>query len=229
MKFIDDNERKKEVLKFLKNIGVDTRFVSVLDHYLLINNLRFSKFSKTKEVLFKKSFSDFEVVRSKIFQKICLRSSRNLSNALTPCEKILIKNEDTLFTELMLIILEPYTRKYGIRIICHDFDLNNLNNIKIDYDCVALPLTLDDEVENVLNCIFMGEQIELKSLKEYDKKIVYPLINIPLDWINIFFNKKSDYLYVNKKLSYDFLVYLEGIVPQVRENILKSSHYICED
>lgn len=226
MKFIDDEEKKKEVLKFLKNIGVDTRFVSVLDSYLLINNLRFSKFSKTKESIFKNYFPEFEVIRSKVFQKICLRSSRILSNTLNPREKILIKNEDTIFNELMLIILEPYTRKYGIQLICQDFDLNNLE-VMMEYDSIALPLTLDDEVENVLDCIFTGKQVKLKSLKEYDKKMIYPLINIPLSWINTYFNRNIDDY--DKKLSNEFLIYLENIVPQFRENILKSSYYLCED
>lgn len=227
MKFINDKEKKKEVLKFLKNIGVDTRFVSVLNSYLLINNLRFSKFSKTKEIIFKNSFPEFEVIRSKVFQKICLRSSRILSKTLIPREKILIKNEGTIFNELMIIILEPYTRKYGIQIVCQDFDLNNLNDVMVEYDSIALPLTLDDEVENVLDCVFTGEQIQLQSLKKYNKKTIYPLINIPLDWINTYFDKTNVQNY-DKKLSNEFLIYLEDIVPQVRENILKSSHYLCD-
>lgn len=228
MKFIDDVERKKEVLKFLKNIGVDTRFVSVMESYLLINNLRFSKFSKAKETIFINSFPEFKVIRSKIFQKICLRSSRVLSTELTPREKILVKNEKTFFNELMLIILEPYTRKYGIQILCHDFKLENLNDIKIDYDSIALPLTLDDEVENILNCIFTGKKIELKSSEKYIKKLIYPFINVPLEWIFAYFDKQYD-CRLNKKMSHDFLLYIEKIVPQVRENILKSSNYLYED
>ncbi len=36
---------KDDVLKFLKIIGVDTRFVSYTPKKIYINNLRFSKFS----------------------------------------------------------------------------------------------------------------------------------------------------------------------------------------
>ena len=37
---------KKDVLKFLKIIGVDTRFISYTPQKIYINNLRFSKFSR---------------------------------------------------------------------------------------------------------------------------------------------------------------------------------------
>ena len=40
---------KKDVLKYLKIIGVDTRFVSYTPDKIYINNLRFSKFSRTRE------------------------------------------------------------------------------------------------------------------------------------------------------------------------------------
>ncbi len=227
MELIDNNEKKK-ILKFLKNIGVDTRFVSVLDSCLLINNLRFSKFSKTKENLFKKSFPGFEVIRSKLFQKICTRSSRTLSNIINPREKILLKKENTLLNEFMFIILEPYTRKYGIQLVFYDFELNNLN-VPFNYDSIALPLTLDDEVENILNCIFKGKQISLKNSKIHDKKLIYPLINVPLEWIYLYLDR-TDLIYLNNKntISHEFLIYLEKVVPQVRENILKSSQYLCE-
>ena len=43
----EDNftDSKKDVLKYLKIIGVDTRFVSYTPQKIYINNLRFSKFS----------------------------------------------------------------------------------------------------------------------------------------------------------------------------------------
>ena len=37
---------KKDVLKYLKIIGVDTRFISYTPQKIYINSLRFSKFSK---------------------------------------------------------------------------------------------------------------------------------------------------------------------------------------
>ena len=45
------SDSKKDVMKFLKRIGVDTRFVSFFDDgdiKLYIENLRFSKFSKKR-------------------------------------------------------------------------------------------------------------------------------------------------------------------------------------
>ena len=46
------SDSKKDVMKFLKQIGVDTRFVSFFDDdgdiKLYIENLRFSKFSKKR-------------------------------------------------------------------------------------------------------------------------------------------------------------------------------------
>ena len=62
---------KKYVLKFLKIIGVDTRFISYTPEKIYINNLRFSKFSRTREKTFKKQYPDIGVVRNSLFQKIC--------------------------------------------------------------------------------------------------------------------------------------------------------------
>ena len=62
---------KRDVLKFLKMIGVDTRFISYTPDKVYINNLRFSKFSRKREATFKKQYPKIEVVRNKLFQKIC--------------------------------------------------------------------------------------------------------------------------------------------------------------
>ena len=40
---------KKDVLKYLKIIGVDTRFISYTPNKIYINNLRFSKFSRKRQ------------------------------------------------------------------------------------------------------------------------------------------------------------------------------------
>ena len=97
---MDKNSRndmeKKDILRFFKKIGVDTRFVSVVPPNILINNHRFSKFSRTKEELFRKNYPEMKVIRSKIFQKICARSSKVLGETLTPREKILINKSSIL-------------------------------------------------------------------------------------------------------------------------------------
>ena len=69
------SDSKKDVLKFLKIIGVDTRFISYTPEKIYINNLRFSKFSRTREATFNKQYPEIEVVRSSLFQKICSRSA----------------------------------------------------------------------------------------------------------------------------------------------------------
>ena len=67
---------KKDVLKFLKIIGVDTRFISYTSDKIYINNLRFSKFSKKRQHTFNKQYPNIEVVRNSLFQKICSKASR---------------------------------------------------------------------------------------------------------------------------------------------------------
>ena len=76
---------KKDVLKYLKMIGVDTRFISYTPQKIYINNLRFSKFSRTREKTFKKQYPEIDVVRNKLFQKICYKSSKVLSDEIKPC------------------------------------------------------------------------------------------------------------------------------------------------
>ena len=50
---------KKDVLKFLKIIGVDTRFISYTPERIYINNLRFSKFSRKREATIQKAISQY--------------------------------------------------------------------------------------------------------------------------------------------------------------------------
>lgn len=232
---MDKNSRndveKKEILRFFKKIGVDTRFISVVPPNILINNHRFSKFSRTKEELFRKNYPEMKVIRSKIFQKICARSSKVLGETLTPREKILINKSSDPSNKALSIILEPYTRKYGIKIIEMEFDFNEINDIKVEFDSIALPLTLDHEVENILGQIFTGEKVELKSSQNKlgDKKIIYPLINVPLEWICSWQELENCSIKEGNELAHEFLAYLESVVPQVRENILKSARFLSED
>ena len=124
---------KKDVLKFLKIIGVDTRFISYTPNKIYINNLRFSKFSRKREETFKKQYSEIDIVRSSLFQKICSKSSKLLALEIKPNSKILLP-EDNFLIELLL---EPYTRKYGVKLIYNG-----------DYDLKVNPIILDDEVNN---------------------------------------------------------------------------------
>lgn len=221
---------KKEVLRFLKKIGVDTRFVSVMPPQLLINNLRFSKFSRNKEELFTKNYPELKVIRSTIFQKICARSSKVLGESLKPREKVLINQSNNPADKALLVILEPYSRKYGIEIIEREFDLEKLETIEEDFNVVALPLTLDQEVENVLGHIFSGKRVELESSQKnlQEVKLIYPLLNVPREWICSWLGQEDCLQHEANELTHEFLMYLEGVVPQVRENILKSARFVSE-
>ncbi len=219
----------RELVKFLQKIGVDTRFVSIMEDKVYINNLKFSKFSRKKEELFKKSFPEVDVIRSKIFQKICMRASRNLAHCIHPKEKIfLIKNDDPRSFALY-VILEPYQRKYGIELI---FDKSIDETEDLNIDSIALPTTLDDEAQNILQSMLDGEKIELLSLNEnYNgKKLIYPLINVPKSWIYSWTqNTLDNELNQNYNSSEDLLIFLESLVPDVRENLLKSALFTSKE
>ena len=92
----DFTTSKKDVLKFLKIIGVDTRFISYTPQKIYINNLRFSKFSRTREATFNKQYPEIEVVRNKLFQKICSKSSKHLALEIKPNSKILMPKDNFL-------------------------------------------------------------------------------------------------------------------------------------
>ena len=169
--FSDDEEKftdsKADVLKYLKMIGVDTRFVSYTPQKIYINNLRFSKFSRKRESTFNRQYPDIEVVRNTLFQKICSKSSKVLSLEIKPNSRVLMP-EDNFIIEL---IMEPYTRKYGVDLVYDG-----------EYDLAVNPVVLDDEVNGIFESIFSGDG--LKSNRKDDE--IYPLINVSYDWINSF-------------------------------------------
>ena len=76
--------------------------------------------------------------------------------------------EDNYIVEL---IMEPYTRKYGVELVYGG-----------DYDLTVNPLILDDQVNNIFEGIFEGEGL---NFTKNDGEI-YPLVNVSLDWINSF-------------------------------------------
>ena len=201
---------KKDVLKFLKIIAVDTRFISYTDKKIYINNLRFSKFSKKRQDTFNKQYPDIEVVRNSLFQKICSKASRVLADEIKPNSTILIpKNND-----LVEIILEPYTRKYGVKLVYEG-----------DFDLIANPIILDDKVGSIFDDIFKGRGLTFN--KRYNE--IYPLINVPLDWINSFLEIGGKKIVENKnnnELATSFMEFLEDVAPQYRENVLKAYEFI---
>lgn len=216
---IDEDENltdsKEDVLKFLKIIGVDTRFISYTPNKIYINNLRFSKFSRKREKTFYKQYSDIEIIRSSLFQKICSKSSKVLAN-IEPRDKILVPKNESPLNNLMYIILEPYTRKYGVELV----DSGN-------HDLIAKPLILDKEVNAIFTDIFTGKGIDFSRKKE---KTIYPLINVSKEWINSFLESdcgkkiKED----SRNLATDFMEFLDDVAPQYKDNVLKASEFIEE-
>lgn len=217
-KFTDS---KKDILKFLKIIGVDSRFISYTPNKLYINNLRFSKFSRTKEKTFKKHYPQIDVVRSSLFQKICARSSKILSRDLKPGDSVLLPFKDNSINDLLAIVLEPYTRKYGIKLVDSDEE-----SLKVS------PLFLDKEVNKILSGIFTGEGIDFEKNNEF----LYPFINIPKEWLNSFLEMEGFDLIDNDEFSSNseilansFMEFLSNIVPQYRENVLVSKEFLKEN
>jgi hypothetical protein len=226
-------EANREIVKFLQIIGVDTRFVSILGGHIYVNNQRFSRFSNKRQETFTRKFPDYSINRSKIFQKICTRASRVLANALKPGEKIFIYNNDECSKFILDVIMEPYTRKYGIKLI-HGSTIDDA--LKFDVDSIVSPLTLDNEVESILGNILNGEKIEVYNLKNrYDTingfKLIYPLLNIPRSWIGLWLGKLGyEYNYtVNNSYAVDIMKFFEGFIPDVRENMLKSALYLVNE
>ncbi len=209
----DDDEfssSKKDVLKYLKIIGVDTRYISYTPEKIYINNLRFSKFSRTREATFNRQYPEIEVVRNKLFQKICAKSSKHLALEAKPNSRVLMP-EDNYIVELLL---EPYTRKYGIRLVYDG-----------EYDLKVNPIILDDEVNNIFEGFFKGEGLNYS--KRNDE--IYPLANVSLDWINSFLKmdgKESIKRENNNELAISFSEFLEDVAPQYKDNVVNASEYI---
>ena len=201
---------KKDVLKFLKIIGVDTRFISYTPQKIYINSLRFSRFSRTREQTFNKQYPDIKVVRNTLFQKICSKSAKNLTLEIKPNSTVLVP-EDNFICELLL---EPYTRKYGVKLV-HEGD----------YDLKVNPLILDDKVNTIFEGIFAGEGLNLID----SENEIYPLANVSLDWINSFLEMDGQELIEGENkddLAILFSEFLEDVAPQFRENVVSASEFI---
>lgn len=239
---------KEDILKLLKRIGVDTRFVSYFKDQksneikLYVENFRFSKFSKKRIATFNNYYADIEVIRSSLFQKICLRSSKVLANSLEPKTNVLIPKITDYYTKLLYIILEPYSRKYGIKFIEYD---ENTDFDKVD--AIISPLNLNEQVNSILTDIFNGDGIiwdkKIKNLVNYygldrltedileSKTFIFPLINVPEEWINDFLGYETNYQvdYENDDIASSFMGFLSEINPQFKENVLATSSFLEEN
>ena len=127
---------------------------------------------------------------------------------------ILVPDIDSPLNNMMYIILEPYTRKYGVELVNSG-----------EYDLIAEPLIMDKKVNMIFTDIFNGEGIDFTRKKE---KTIYPLINVSKEWINSFLESdwgeeiKED----SRNLASDFMEFLDNVAPQYKDNVLKASDFI---
>ncbi|MEM4525473.1 MAG: hypothetical protein QXH54_03825 [Methanothermobacter sp.] len=205
---------KGEVIRFLSRIGVDTRFVSVMEDSIIINNLRFSRFSRKREELFKKHYPSMKVVRSKIFQMICSRVSRVLSSELKPHQRILIKEGDDPLSYTLYAVLEPYTRKYGVKLVSRG-----------GFDVIACPLTLDHIIANAIEKMINGKLIAGPPWEDGRGRLLYPLSKVPVAWIERWLGV-GPIKVTRDAVVREFIGFFEEVFPQFRENMLKSLNYI---
>lgn len=230
---------KDDVVKFLQKNGVETRFVSIMDGKVYINNLRLSKFSRRKEEIFLEKFPDYEVRRSQVFQKICTRASRVLKTALNPHDKILLSDSPNCVNLILRTVLEPYTRKYGVELIIipeldfSQMEVQNTDGKKQKVDAVALPFTMDEEVEHILGLMIHGEELKLLSSENQlnGPRMIYPLINVPISWIESMVEIETlNCIFKNENgHPREMLEFLESFIPDVREKMMRSADYLSGD
>ena len=139
---------------------------------------------------------------------------------------------DNDYNKFLYIVIEPYSRKYGINFM--EYDGNISEN---DFDSVISPLNLNQEVNHILNDIFDGKGIEwdrkldlsnIYDLDLKDKDIIFPFLNVPQEWINDFLGIKKEYEvdYDNEDIAESFMGFLTEINPQFKENVLAASSFL---
>ncbi|RBQ24635.1 hypothetical protein ALNOE001_00620 [Candidatus Methanobinarius endosymbioticus] len=278
----DNKKKKKEVLKLLGMIGIDTRYISYTHNLIYINDQRFAKFSKKRQEIFKKYYPEMDIISSTLLRKICIKFSEIIANEIAPKDNVLILKPKNRVDYLLKIVLEPYSRKYGINIIEYEFDTNDLSSLFSDnyskslkielnkiekkndlriineedktmmINSVFTPLTLDEKVESILSSFFKGNGIPHEKQLNDKTKVVNPFINVSNDWIDSFLdnipqkisskvdilNKKKEKNILDDKNSHDspdkdsidipdsFMDFIKDIIPQYKNNILKSSNFI---
>jgi len=98
---------------------------------------------------------------------------------------------------------------------------------------VALPLTLDGEVEHILELMLEGEKLELLSSQTAKEgmKLIYPLINVPTSWIESWIEIEGLKCCFEHEdgLPREMLEFLEGFIPDVREKMMRSAFYISQE
>ncbi len=199
---------------------MDTRYITVRKDCMIIQHSRLAKIPKKREKYIEKP-----VIRSKHYEKICLRVARTQAkyNFIEPKDVVTAIYDGSKESTCLLNVLEPYTRKYGIKLVIfgnqddftRDFDLENTDSLE---GKLAYPLTIDDYCEKILGQIFNGEYI--RPLKVIEDKKIYPLIKVPRDWIIRFYRETNINEGIEDMKNTHERVFLEkicDIVPNYRE------------
>lgn len=210
------NAQEKTIIKSLNKMGVDTRFISLYKNNIYINNLKFSKFSRNKEEKFREEYPQIGVHRSKLFQKICIKVSRTVKNQIKPQSRLYIPSDNTLENIMLYILLEPYKRKYGIKIVENPDE----DTINVSENC------MDDFCLEYINMMKNGEKIENNE----QPNTIYPLKHVNHQWINDWIDS-TDIIYTSKKKYEDdtkmeIINFLEKHIPNVQESIIQSVNYL---
>jgi hypothetical protein len=135
-----------------------------------------------------------------------------LSDEIKPNSRILMPKDN----HIIELLLEPYTRKYGVELVFEG-----------EHDLKVNPLILDDEVNNIFEAIFKGEGLNLS--KRDDE--IYPLANVSLDWINSFLQMDGHELIEcenSDELALSFSEFLDDVAPQYKENVVSASEFVSE-
>ena len=210
------NSRDKKIIKSLNKLKVDTRFVSLYDNCIYINNLKFSKFSRQKEEYFHEEYPEIRVIRSKIFQKICTKVSRTVKTQIKPKMTLCILDNGILENILLYILLEPYKRKYGVKIIAQQTSDSMLVN----------PTCLDDFVSQYINLMLEG----CKITEELNENEIYPLKHVSsqliFDWAENNNIKYEKTYYKKDERTEEIIEFLEKHIPNVQESINQSVNYL---
>lgn len=212
------NDKDRTTAKNLNKIGVDTRFISIYKDDIYINNLKFSKFSRKKEEEFHKLCPDSNVIRSTLLQKICVKVSRTIKNQIKPRETIYIADDSSMENILLYILLEPYKRKYGIRLTCD----------KDKADKIASPKCLDDYINEYVTQMTNAERITDTIIEN----TVYPLEHVEHEWITDWIRqtgiKYEKTLYHASSDTEETVQFLRKHIPNVKESMKQSIKYLDE-
>ncbi|WP_162685789.1 hypothetical protein [Methanosphaera sp. BMS] len=211
---MDDKERM--LIKTLNKLGVDTRYVSLYEEEIYVNNLKFSRFSRKKEDEFHQSYPDIQVIRSKLFQKICVKVSRTVKNQIMPRDILYIEDDGSVESVLLKVVLEPYKRKYGIRLTDNIDEANKL----------VSTLCINDFVSDYISLMITGNKIT----NSLENDVVYPLMHIDKSWINDWICSTAlDYSFCDEsenKTEDEIIEFLDTKIPNVCESIIQSVDYL---